>query len=209
MALFQFTVYPIEHLYMHHKLVGTAEDAITSPKNQSYYAFTIKAFISAHKFVYKRDLKSFMVCMLTNWTYIAIMLWHALREFNGSWSLALPKVGVFLGIGMGCFMFFEAIEYIEHYGLICRESKDDDKVSEICSWNSEKNMLINWLVFRFQRHSDHHINAYKIYTTMELTDKMPKFPFNFFEGSFLALVPPLWYYVMNPYVDEVIQKTPV
>jgi hypothetical protein len=48
------------------------------------------------------------------------------------------------------------------------------------------------------------MNAYKIYTTLELTDKMPRFPFNFVEGAFIALIPPLWFYVMNPYVDEVI-----
>jgi len=33
MALFQFTVYPIEHLYLHHKYVGTSKDPITSPKD--------------------------------------------------------------------------------------------------------------------------------------------------------------------------------
>lgn len=33
MALFQFAVYPIEHLYLHHKYVGSSKDPITSPKN--------------------------------------------------------------------------------------------------------------------------------------------------------------------------------
>lgn len=79
MALFQFTVYPIEHLYLHHKLVGTNQDPITSPKNQNYYAFTIKAFFSAHKFVLNKDPKAFALCLLTNWTYIGLMLWYALK----------------------------------------------------------------------------------------------------------------------------------
>jgi hypothetical protein len=112
MALFQFTVYPIEHLYLHHKLVGTAQDPITSPKNQNYYAFTIKAFFSAHLFVLRRNPKMFLVCMLTNWSYIGVMLWSALNEYRGDWKLALSKVGLFVGIGMGCFLFFEAVEYI-------------------------------------------------------------------------------------------------
>lgn len=53
------------------------------------------------------------------------------------------------------------------------------------------------------------MNAYKIYTSMELTDQMPRFPFNFIEGSFLALFPPLWFFMMNPYVDEVLDKKEV
>lgn len=38
---------------------------------------------------------------------------------------------------------------------------------------------------------------------------MPRFPFNFIEGSFLALIPQLWYFIMNPYVDEVLDNKPI
>ncbi len=38
---------------------------------------------------------------------------------------------------------------------------------------------------------------------------MPRFRFSFFQGMFLALIPPLWYYVMNPYVDEQIERKTV
>jgi len=46
------------------------------------------------------------------------------------------------------------------------------------------------------------MNAYKIYTSLELSDKMPKFPFGFVDGILLALFPPLWRFVMNPFVDQ-------
>ena len=38
---------------------------------------------------------------------------------------------------------------------------------------------------------------------------MPHFPFSFLEGTLLALIPPLWYYLMNPYVDLYMEKKPV
>lgn len=82
-------------------------------------------------------------------------------------------------------------------------------LNEKSSWNTDENMLHNWLVFRFQRHSDHHMNAYKFFTTMELTPTMPKFPMSFQEGIFMAMIPPLWFYVMNPYVDEQIENIKV
>lgn len=93
--------------------------------------------------------------------------------------------------------------------MVYREDVDKKEINEISSWNSEENILYNWIIFRFQRHSDHHMNAYKIFTTLELTDKMPRFPFNFFEGGLISLFPPLWYYIMNPYVDEVMEKKPI
>lgn len=73
MSLFQFTVYPIEHLYLHHKYVGTDKDPITSPKNQNLYTYTIKAYFSAHKFVFSYNKLYFAICMLTNWLYLGLV----------------------------------------------------------------------------------------------------------------------------------------
>lgn len=50
------------------------------------------------------------------------------------------------------------------------------------------------------------MNAYKFNSTLELTAKMPRFPFSFNEGAYIALTPPLWYFVMNPYVDEALDR---
>lgn len=95
----------------------------------------------------------------------------------------------------------EMVEYIEHYGLVYRSDEKAKPITEICSWNSNENELINWFIFRFQRHSDHHMNAYKVYPTLDLTDKMPQFPFDFVTGMILCLIPPLWWHIMNPLVD--------
>lgn len=46
---FQFTTYPIEHLYMHHKYVGTEKDAITAEKNMSIYKYFIRALCASYK----------------------------------------------------------------------------------------------------------------------------------------------------------------
>ena len=208
MAVMQFAVYPIEHIYLHHKYVGTKRDPITCPKNKNFYQYTFEAWTSAHRFVFNWSKKAFAVCMLANFTYLGILLAHAMNEY-GNWNMAFWKVMVFYGISFGCFAFLELVEYIEHYGLICRDEKDEHKIPEICSWNADINIINNWMIFRFQRHSDHHMNAYKVYTTLELTDKMPKFPFSFLDGSLYGLIPPLWYYIMNPYVDEVLENKPI
>ena len=104
----QFSVYPIEHIYLHHKHVGSTKDPITSPKNQNFYFYTIQAYISAHKFVYKWSKKAFAVCMLANFTYLGILLLHAMNEHH-DWNIALWKVFVFYWISFGCFAFLELI----------------------------------------------------------------------------------------------------
>ena len=43
--------------------------------------------------------------MLANWTYIAIMVFFAMREYQ-DWNIALSKVAFFLGVGMTCYVTF-------------------------------------------------------------------------------------------------------
>ena len=58
---YQFTVYPIEHLYMHHKKVGTTEDPVTSPKDQSVYKYYVKVISSAYSFNYHHNFTYFLM----------------------------------------------------------------------------------------------------------------------------------------------------
>lgn len=46
---FQFTTYPVEHLYMHHKQVGSPQDAVTSPKNYPIYKYYFKTIFSSYR----------------------------------------------------------------------------------------------------------------------------------------------------------------
>jgi len=63
--------------------------------------------------------------------------------------------------GVGIF-FIEVINYTEHYGL---ERKKDargiyEPINEKHSWNASSSTT---LLFRIQRHSDHHMHAYRPY----------------------------------------------
>ena len=92
-------------------MVGTKEDPITCPKNRNLYIFTLNAFVSAHKFACRYDFKKFVVCMVANWIYIGALVYFAMREYQ-DWSLALWKVGFFLGVGLSGYLMFEAGEYV-------------------------------------------------------------------------------------------------
>ena len=77
LTVHQFTTYPIEHLYVHHKLVGTPEDPVTSPKNQSFYVYFIKVIWASYKVNFKHSKNIFALCLLGNLSYIGILYWAA------------------------------------------------------------------------------------------------------------------------------------
>ena len=82
MVIFQFSVYLIEHLYLHHKYVGTAKDPITSPKNQSSYLYAIRAYFSAHKFTFEYSKLAFLGCVLANWSYLLVLFYFSWKELQ-------------------------------------------------------------------------------------------------------------------------------
>lgn len=78
------------------------------------------------------------------------------------------QAGIFYLIeAIGSVFYLEGINYIEHYGLR-REKKADgtyEKVTIKHSWNAP-HRFTNYLLFKLQRHSDHHENSLKPYQTL-------------------------------------------
>lgn len=70
----------------------------------------------------------------------------------------------FIITGFTGVMFLESVNYIEHYGLSRKEVSPGiyEPVNISHSWNAP-HRLSNYLLFKLQRHSDHHENPYKPY----------------------------------------------
>lgn len=85
----------------------------------------------------------------------------------------MPAIIYYYYSALGCLYFLlsvvnsviylETINYIEHYGLR-RELNQGvyERVDIRHSWNAP-HRLSNYLLFKLQRHSDHHENPYKSY----------------------------------------------
>lgn len=48
------------------------------------------------------------------------------------------------------------------------------------------------------------MNAYKVYSSLELNEKMPLYPFSFPEAIAACWVPGIWYKIADHLVDKVI-----
>lgn len=74
---------------------------------------------------------------------------------------------LFLVEAFGSIFYLEAINYIEHYGLRREKLPNGqyEKVTIKHSWNAP-HRFTNYLLFKLQRHSDHHENSLKPYQTL-------------------------------------------
>jgi alkane 1-monooxygenase len=96
--------------------------------------------------------------------------------------------------------FIELINYTEHYGLL--RKKDSRGIYEPITENHSWNAASSHLLFRIQRHSDHHMHSYKPYQILRKIDQAPQMPYDYLYNMLLGLCPPLWFKTMDPLVKS-------
>lgn len=192
----------IEHNFGHHLNAATKEDPASAKYNQSVYSFWFtsisRQYFSAWK-IQKGLLKN------ESLTFFSIkndMLWYVVFQ-----ALYLGAIYFFLGIQIMLIavviaiigvVLLESINYIEHYGLRRNKAKSGryERVAEIHSWNSN-HILGRIMLYELTRHSDHHYKSHKKYQLLDCHETSPQMPFGYPTSLVLALVPPLWFSIMN------------
>ena len=138
------------------------------------------------------------------------MLYNRLITFNVGHVLYLTLVYLIFGGRTVVFhllysamvaLMYEAINYIEHYGLqrkLLPGSKDVyESVKITHSWNAPQAVSNNFL-FKLQRHSDHHANSYKPYQILDSLSESPMLPYGYSVALMLVLNPIIWKRVIDP-----------
>jgi alkane 1-monooxygenase len=101
------------------------------------------------------------------------------------------------------FSLLELVNYVEHYGIMRKELAPGkyERVNPLHSWNAS-HMLSNFFLFQLQRHSDHHAYAHKRYQVLNHYDQSPQLPFGYPTMILLAMVPPVWFGMMNKRLEQ-------
>ncbi|MDR9400961.1 MAG: alkane 1-monooxygenase [Psychroflexus sp.] len=203
--------FTLEHNYGHHQKVATPDDPATAKLNQTVYAFwwqsvigQIKNAIHLQREFLAREGQLF-------WSVHNRQLWFfSLEVIYASTILVLlgGKAMVFVVlVGMVGFLLLETINYIEHYGLM-REKRKSGRyypVKNIHSWNAN-HQLGRIVLFELTRHSDHHYRAAKKYQILENHDESPQLPYGYPLSMLIALIPPLWFKLMNPRIPKPMNR---
>ncbi|MBQ4801456.1 alkane 1-monooxygenase [Aquimarina sp. MMG015] len=192
----------IEHNFGHHLKAATTEDPATAKYNQPVYLFWITSVIGQYISAWKIQTKLLTQNNLSFFSIKNDMFWYLIITtlYLGSIYFFFDLYGFYIAISSGVigFLLLETINYIEHYGLKRNKNTSGryERVREIHSWNSN-HLLGRILLFELTRHSDHHYRASKKYQILDHHDKSPQLPFGYPTSMVIALLPPLWFILMN------------
>ena len=197
----------IEHNFGHHLHVATKEDPATAKYNQHVYSFWLTSIFRQYYSAWRIQMRLLKNSNNVFASYQNDMLWYLVFE-------AAFLVLVFLLFGMSGLLFMllsavtgilllETVNYIEHYGLLRLKTSSGryERLREIHSWNS--NHVVGRIVlYELTRHSDHHYKTSKKYQILECHEQSPQMPFGYPTSMVLALIPPLWFKIMNKRVPS-------
>jgi alkane 1-monooxygenase len=188
----------VEHLH-HHSTLGTAEYGATAKRGTSAYRFAMsdfgRAFVTAWHVESSRLARN------------RLPLWHhkVLQDYalGGAFGLAIAVLwrseGVLLFAGQALFAIFsfEVITYVHHYGLV--RAADEDAGAHH-AW-AHHCWITNCLSFNNTFHSDHHLRPWTPYYELHAMHGAPRLPASYFTMFLVALMPMLWFRLMNPRLD--------
>ena len=196
MALSGSSHFCYAHVYNHHLELGCENDPATAPRGRSLYAHLPKSYFGQSKFLYtmeKQRLKRLGVPFLT---------WQ--NRWIRGYAMSLPTIALFWYAGawtgiacMGLIWLIsnfelEALNYLEHYGLI-RET--GSPIDYRHSWDNST-LFTSWFFIEIGRQADHHDRGETHFWELENVG-CPNTGWGYFVVFFIALVPPIWHWYMR------------
>lgn len=199
----------IEHNYFHHVYVSTPQDTATSKLNQPIIPFIIGSFKGSFQHSWAIENKRCIESYGTKYHYKNFMIYSTLScllwPLSGYYLYGMEGALIQIIVGFTSSSFLEIINYVEHYGLRRRFIAPLGKYENVTilhSWNAPFR-ISNYLLVKLQRHSDHHENALKPYQVLSSYPESPSLPQGYAVCLIIALIPSIWFEVMNPLVDLV------
>ncbi len=201
----------IEHNHGHHVRVATPDDPSSARVGENFYRFWLRSVGGSYISAWRLEL-----ARLRQKNY-SVSGWHN----QMLWFLAMPiaiaaacyfligpyALVFFLAQSFFAFSMLELINYIEHYGLQRKKTPQGEYelVSVRHSWNANQ-LLSNLYMIHLERHSDHHHNPLLRYQLLKHRDESPQLPGGYGAMFPLALVPPLWFRIIDPLVEKYRQS---
>jgi alkane 1-monooxygenase len=203
--------YSIEHIGGHHLYACTSKDPHTARINESFYLFLPRAiastFTNAWEIECRRLIKKqYSIIGLHNRMLVFLFL-HCITAIMivlvAGWvAFAFLVLQSLVAIGL-----LHITNYLQHYGLLRKEVSPGrtEKISTHHAWNSRKGKDgLN--LFQLEKHADHHLHPNRSYEQLLQHDNSPEMPTGYSGMIMLALMPPLWFRIMNRRIDLFITQ---
>ncbi len=194
--------YRIEHVWGHHVYACTSEDPHTARMGESVYAYLPRAIGSCYKNALKIEAKRLSgsgvkIPVLQNRILLFGLLQIALMLMI-FFTLGLQACLFFLLQSIIAILILHIINYMQHYGLMRNKTSagNYEKLNAHHAWNNgrQSNSLS---LFQLENHADHHMHPGKSFHKLNHQENSPEQPAGYSAMFLLALIPPLWFKVMN------------
>ncbi len=197
----------IEHPYGHHRRVATPEDPASSRLGETFWKFLPRTVMGSFKSAIEIERKRLerkklpFFCkeneLIHGWAMSAIYHGLMFKKF-GMRSIPFQLTQATYAVTL-----FEAVNYIEHYGLK-REKKENGQYERTLpehSWNNN-NLVTNLFLYQLQRHSDHHAYPTRSFQTLRHFENAPQLPAGYGAMLLPAFIPAWWSKIMDDRVVE-------
>ncbi len=189
--------FAIYHVYVHHRQVGTYDDASTARRGERLRTFVARALVQQFAQAAQVEAARLRRKGLTVWS------WHNRLIQAHLAPLSILVLALIIGGPAGLLaivlagllgrLFHELINYVQHFGLVRVENTP---IRPHHSWDSYRT-ISNILHYNLPRHSDHHMFATKPFWQLDAPDNAPMLPYGYQTMAFIALTPPLWRRIMR------------
>ena len=203
----------IEHNRGHHVFVATPEDPATARKGQNFYSFWFQSVFGSFTHAWKLEAVILQRKGKSQLSLSNSMIWFTLLPIAFCGLLVMVfywttdvlhwEIPIFFFTqSVLAFSLLELVNYIEHYGIVRKEISPGqyERVNPQHSWNAS-HLVSNFFLFQLQRHSDHHFNAINRYQVLDHYDESPQLPFGYPTMILAALIPPLWFGMIDTRLD--------
>lgn len=208
LSLVNFSHYGIEHVFGHHKNVGTPLDPATAKKNEWIYSYFVRSYflglVDAFTIEHKRlRSKGFWQPLKSR-----VLLWGLFQLFINFCVYALfGKTALLFWLGQSALaiLLLQTVDYIEHYGLLrkAKEGGGYEGVKAQHSWDCYQ-ALSNYTLINLGFHAHHHLKATLPFYQLTEQEKAPQMPYGYSAMALMALVPPVYFRVMNPRIPQAV-----
>lgn len=202
-----------EHLYMHHReeITSTEQDPVFARKGQSAYSFMWHALTGVVREGWRVRTR-----ILHEAGARYAVGFNALIRLFGPSVFLLITVAFLAGLLAAVFLLLQALLsislfiltiYQQHYGLARREMGDGnlEPYTYMNVWSSDR-VVSNRLHFNIPRHAHHHSDPHCRYYDLKLIEESPMLPMGYLPLLLVALIPPLWYRLMDPLIAEIYDR---
>ncbi len=202
-----YTHFNIEHNRGHHRWVATDQDPSSARPGEGIYRFWLRSVTGTYAKAWHLENDRLRKAGQAVFSLRNEMIWFQLAHLAYLslvwWQFGWRGVGFAVAVAVLGFLLLESVNYIEHYGLRRKRLASGvyETVTPRHSWNSNHE-LGRIFLYELTRHSDHHFKATRKYQVLRHFDESPQLPHGYPASILMALVPPLWFRVMDGKVQR-------